>query len=78
MALLAGLGSALTAQGLTWWRTGPQGLPFGVAVYTAFFAFLVGLFLLLTQWPLAVTLGLPVVGWLGVTAASVAGSLEDA
>ncbi|MFJ3793140.1 hypothetical protein [Kitasatospora sp. NPDC090091] len=78
VALLAGLGSALTAHGLTWWwRSGPQVGPAVFAVVIAFVSFVGGLCFMSTQWPLAVTLGLPVLGWLFLTAGSCGAAVND-
>ncbi|MCG6494126.1 hypothetical protein [Kitasatospora sp. A2-31] len=77
VALLAGLGSALTAQGAAWWRSGLQALPFGIAVFVVFSAFFVALLLMSAQWPLAVTLGVPALGWLVLTAGSAAGAMGE-
>ncbi|MFJ3793204.1 hypothetical protein [Kitasatospora sp. NPDC090091] len=78
VALLAGLGSALTAQGAAWRRSGLQALPFSIAVFVVFSAFFVALFLMSAQWSLLVTLGVPVLGWLVLTAGSAAGAIEEA
>ncbi|WP_395298117.1 hypothetical protein ACF9IK_35210 [Kitasatospora hibisci] len=77
VALLAGLGSALTAQGLAWWRSGLQALPFGAAVFVVFCSFFAGLFLMSAQWPSAVTLGVPVLSWLVVTVGIAAGAMGE-
>ncbi|MGV9271188.1 hypothetical protein ACWDRR_41870 [Kitasatospora sp. NPDC003701] len=77
VALLAGLGSALTAHGLTWWRSGMQAGPSLLAVFISFLSFFGGLILMSTQWPLAVTLGIPVLGWLLMTAGSTAAAWDD-
>ncbi|MET9399406.1 hypothetical protein [Kitasatospora sp. NPDC002965] len=70
IALLAALGSALTAHGLTWSRTGAQATPFyiAMAVFVAAMALFGCLTLISSQLPLAATLAVPVLGWLLMTA----------
>ncbi|GAA1110675.1 hypothetical protein [Kitasatospora arboriphila] len=78
MALLAGLGSVLTAHGLAWSRSGARPSPTVVAVCVAPFAFFGSLGLIWTQWPLAVALGIPVLGWLVTTTLGTAFAWQDA
>lgn len=77
VALLAGLGSALTAHGLTWWRSGAQAGPILIAAFLTFLSFFGSLILMSTQWPLAVTLGIPALGWLVMTAGSTAAAWDE-
>ncbi|MGW3040616.1 hypothetical protein ACWC9T_11335 [Kitasatospora sp. NPDC001159] len=70
VSLLAALGSALTLVGLTWSRLGTRvtSLAFGANVLITPMALLGCLILVSSQAPLAVTLGIPVFGWLFMTA----------
>ncbi|MFH8383153.1 hypothetical protein ACH4E7_19745 [Kitasatospora sp. NPDC018058] len=82
VALLVGFGSALTALGLTWWRSGAQAGPAAagalfVSAVSAVLSFFGSLILVSVQWPLAVTLGIPVLGWLVMTAVSAAVACAD-
>ncbi|WP_328952684.1 hypothetical protein [Kitasatospora purpeofusca] len=69
VALLVGLGVALTIIGLTWTRFIARVAPFAFAMggFTAVTAFAGSLTLVPSQLPLAATLALPVLGWLGMT-----------
>ncbi|WP_030231662.1 hypothetical protein [Streptomyces sp. NRRL S-350] len=69
VALLVGLGSALTAYGVTLPRGGAVGSPAMGAAFVVVFAFFGSLLFLSTQWPFAVTLGVPVLAWVLMTAA---------
>ncbi|AUY47714.1 hypothetical protein [Streptomyces sp. CB01881] len=70
VALLVGLGSALTATGVSWSRLGLKPAPFyfSIAVFVAVMAFLGCLVFVTSQEPLAATLAVPVLGWLLMTA----------
>ncbi|MFB7619706.1 hypothetical protein [Kitasatospora sp. NPDC056181] len=70
VALLVGLGSALTATGVSHSRLGLRAAPFyfSTAVFVAAMAFLGCLVFVSSQQPLAVTLAAPVLGWLSMTA----------
>ncbi|MFG3052696.1 hypothetical protein ACGFZP_17295 [Kitasatospora sp. NPDC048239] len=76
VALLAGLGSALTAHGLAGWRPGARSIPASVGALVVFLSLLGSLVFMATQWPLAVTLGIPVLGWLALTAGSTSASRD--
>ncbi|MFC5664851.1 hypothetical protein ACFP3U_17915 [Kitasatospora misakiensis] len=76
VALLAGLGTLLTAHGLTWWRSGANSVPVVAGGFTAFVSFFGALVLMSTQWALALTLGLSVLGWLLLTAATTAATMD--
>ncbi|MFB8238088.1 hypothetical protein ACFC58_16210 [Kitasatospora purpeofusca] len=69
VALLVGLGAALTVLGLTWTRRVAEVASFAFAMggLTAVLAFVGSLGLVPSQLPLAATLALPVLGWLGMT-----------
>ncbi|MFB7618342.1 hypothetical protein [Kitasatospora sp. NPDC056181] len=70
LALLVGAGSALVVCGLAWPRGSAQAVPVIAAFWIALFSFLGSFFLCLAQWPFAVTLAVPVLGWLFVTTIS--------
>ncbi|MDY0813131.1 hypothetical protein [Kitasatospora purpeofusca] len=74
VALLVGLGAALTVIGLTWTRSIARVASFAVAMggFTAVTAFAGSLALVPSQLPLAATLAFPVLGWLGMTLAPAA------
>jgi hypothetical protein len=76
VALLVGLGSALTTSGLVWSQVGPRVSPLALGSILTFLSAMGSLFLLGMQWPLAITLGIPVVGWLVLTAANVNDTLD--
>ncbi|KJY29473.1 hypothetical protein [Streptomyces sp. NRRL S-495] len=69
VALLVGLGAALTVIGLTWTRfiTDVASFAFAMGGFTAVMAFVGSLTLVPSQLPLAATLAFPVLGWLGMT-----------
>ncbi|MEV0537984.1 hypothetical protein [Kitasatospora sp. NPDC050463] len=79
VALLLGLGFALTAAGLTWSRLGVQAAPFyfAIAVFVVILAFLGCLVLVSSQLPLAATLAIPVLGWLFMTASATVATWGD-
>ncbi|MFB7475071.1 hypothetical protein [Kitasatospora sp. NPDC056184] len=72
VALLAGLGAALTIQGLAWSRAGGRAGSFAAAMggFTAVSAMLGCLTLITMELPLAALLAVPVLGWLFMTAAA--------
>ncbi|MFF7458072.1 hypothetical protein [Kitasatospora sp. NPDC008115] len=74
VALLAGLGAALTIAGLTWSREGAHPVPFAAVMggFTATFAMLGCLTLMAEQLPLAALLAVPVFGWLLMTVSGTA------
>ncbi|MFD8756450.1 hypothetical protein ACFV0O_36560 [Kitasatospora sp. NPDC059577] len=72
IALLVGLGSALTAYGLTRARPATEATPVGIAAFITFLSFFGNLVLVSTQLPLAVTLAVPALAWLALTAGSTA------
>ncbi|MFJ8622022.1 hypothetical protein ACIRD3_04175 [Kitasatospora sp. NPDC093550] len=76
VALLVGLGSALTTSGLVWPRVGPRVSPLALGSIVTFLSAMGCLFLIGMQWPLAITLGVPVVGWLVLTAVNVSDTLD--
>ncbi|MFD0275605.1 hypothetical protein ACFVHB_17110 [Kitasatospora sp. NPDC127111] len=79
VALLAGLGTALTAHGLTWSRLGGRPASFFLAMgfFTALMALLGCLFFVTSPFPLAVTLAVPVLGWLFMTACATVATWDD-
>ncbi|MER7580684.1 hypothetical protein [Kitasatospora sp. NPDC097691] len=68
VAAVVAVGSALTARGLARSRDADWGAPALGAFVIGYFAFVGGEFLLPAPWPLAVTLGVPLLGWLVLTA----------
>ncbi|MEV7775051.1 hypothetical protein [Kitasatospora sp. NPDC086791] len=72
IALLVGLGSALTAYGLTRAHPGTAAAPVGMAAVIVLLSPCGTLFLVSAQLPLAVTLAVPALAWLAVTAGSTA------
>ncbi|MFD8318492.1 hypothetical protein [Kitasatospora purpeofusca] len=69
VALLVGPGAALTIIGLTWTRFIARVASFACTMggFTVVLAFAGSLTLVPSQLPLAATLVLPVLGWLGMT-----------
>ncbi|MFE6055917.1 hypothetical protein ACFQ6N_34670 [Kitasatospora sp. NPDC056446] len=72
LALLVGAGSALTVCGLARPRGGAWAVPPLAGIFIAFLSFIGSFILCLAQWPLVVTLGGPVLGWLILTAIATA------
>ncbi|MFE7532511.1 hypothetical protein ACFU7Y_43485 [Kitasatospora sp. NPDC057542] len=78
VALLVGLGAALTAHGLTRWRSGAELGPAAIGAAIVLFSHIGSLVLMTAQWPLAVTLGIAVLGWPVVIAAGMEARTTDA
>lgn len=76
VALLVGLGSVLTAQGLAWSRSNTKKAGVAIAAFVVPMAFLGSLVLVSSQWPLAATLAVPVLGWLFMTASATAAARD--
>ncbi|GAB7184026.1 hypothetical protein ATKI12_3857 [Kitasatospora sp. Ki12] len=73
VGLLVALGSALTAHGLSWSRSGaPSGVAVGVLVLSTFGS----LVYTVSQCSFGVTLGIPVFGWVVMTAFATAAALD--
>ncbi|MER7580685.1 hypothetical protein [Kitasatospora sp. NPDC097691] len=68
VALLVGFGSALTACGLAWPREDSVSVPAFAAVLIFFATLLGSVILCLAQWPLVITLVIPALAWLLLTA----------
>ncbi|MEV6979012.1 hypothetical protein [Kitasatospora sp. NPDC093806] len=78
VALLAGLGAALTALGLAWTRPGGPAPAFGFGLLTACLALAGSLALVSAQLPLAAALAVPVLGWLVMTGTATAATRHAA
>ncbi|MFJ9453793.1 hypothetical protein ACIRST_01830 [Kitasatospora sp. NPDC101447] len=76
VALLVSAGTALTAYGLAWPRDSYRGTPVVAAVSIFIPTYIGALILCLAQWPLIVTLVIPGLAWLLLTATAVAASRE--
>ncbi|MFF7995813.1 hypothetical protein ACFZDG_39335 [Kitasatospora xanthocidica] len=72
-ALLVALGSALTAHGLAW---SSSGAPSAVAVAVCVLSFFGSLVFTVSQCSFGVTLGIPVFGWVVMTAFATAAALD--
>ncbi|MEU9044740.1 MULTISPECIES: hypothetical protein [unclassified Kitasatospora] len=77
VALLVGAGTALTLYGLAWPSASAQAVPPATALGMAFVSLLGSFTLCLAQWPLVVTLALPILAWLLFTAVTTVVALED-
>ncbi|MFE6055918.1 hypothetical protein ACFQ6N_34675 [Kitasatospora sp. NPDC056446] len=76
VAFLIGLGSVLTVYGLTWPRDNARSVPVFAALWVVAFSFAGCVILVQIQLPFALTLGIPVLGWVLMTAGTTAVTLD--
>ncbi|MFJ9444559.1 caspase family protein [Kitasatospora sp. NPDC101235] len=76
LALLVGLGTIVSIYGLLGRRLESWGIPLTVLPFLVFLTFIGSVILLIAQWPFAVTLAVPVIAWLVLTAIATVMSWE--